>query len=132
MIRDYSEEKVNTGNKEYGSEIHSDSLAIMPSQVKEHQQKFPDVKIDNEGRPVFDNYQQHDKYLEQIGAVKMPQKIKHKKSKKSGSKKQFNIVYVCPVCRVKKNSDELTTDKMPRCDTCNCQMQGRAFSAVIR
>ena len=80
MIRDYSEEKVNTGNKEYGSEIHSDSLAIMPSQVEEHKQKFPDIKLDNECRPVFDNFQQHDKYLEQIGAVKEPQKIKHKKS----------------------------------------------------
>ncbi len=64
MNRDYQADLFSPGNKEYARPLHSDSLAINPAQVREHQEKFPDVKIDSQCRPVFENYQQHDKYLE--------------------------------------------------------------------
>ena len=65
----------------YSKEIHSDSLAISPSQVEEHKRKFPNIKIDLECRPVFDNYPDHDAYLEKTGFVKMPGKKKRKSRK---------------------------------------------------
>jgi len=74
MSRVYS---FNCGNKEYAKPLHSDSLAITPGQVAEHQRLFPDVKIDSDCRPVFENYQQHNKYLEKTGFIKQPKKIKN-------------------------------------------------------
>ena len=55
---------------------YSDSLAVSMSQIAEHREKFPDVKIDNEGRPGFDNVSQQDAYLEASGMVKHTQKIR--------------------------------------------------------
>jgi hypothetical protein len=79
MRRDFGAEKVNAGNKEYGKPLHSDSLAISPEQVTEHQRLFPDVKIDSQCRPVFENYKQHDNYLKKTGFVKEPQKRRKRK-----------------------------------------------------
>jgi putative FmdB family regulatory protein len=78
MRRDYSAESVNAGDKEYFHPIHSDSLAIMPSQVEEHRKKFPDVPLDGQCRPVFTSYKQHDKYLEKTGFAKQRQRIRKK------------------------------------------------------
>ena len=78
LIRDFGNEHVNSGNKEYGQTKYSDSLAVSPDQIQEHKQTFPDIKVDDQGRPGFDNYQQHDKYLEKTGFVKAPQKIRRK------------------------------------------------------
>ena len=78
MNRDYQADLVNVGNKEYAKPLHSDSLAISVTQVEEHQRKFPDIKIDSQCRPVFENYQQHNNYLEATGFVKPPQKKKPK------------------------------------------------------
>ena len=72
MCRDYAAQGVNAGNKEYGKPIHSDAMAVTPSQVKEHQRLFPDVKIDSQCRPVLENYQQHKKYAEKRGFIKQP------------------------------------------------------------
>ena len=66
----------------YSKPIHSDSLAISPTQVAEHKRLFPNIEIDSEGRPVFDNYKDHDAYLEATGFAKSPQKIRHKFQKK--------------------------------------------------
>ena len=55
---------------------YSDSLAVSISQIEEHKQMHPDVKIDKEGRPGFDTVQQQDKYLNTYGMVKHPQKIR--------------------------------------------------------
>ena len=55
---------------------YSDALAVSMSQIAEHREKFPDVKIDSEGRPGFDSVQQQDKYLEATGMRKAPQKIR--------------------------------------------------------
>lgn len=71
MDRDYSAEgnRTNTGHcgDSYHREIHSDALAITPEQRAEHQQKYPDVKLDALNRPVFQNYRQHDAYLKARG-----------------------------------------------------------------
>ena len=67
--------------KLYSKEIHSDSLAMSPTQVEEHKRKFPNIKIDSECRPVFDNFKDHDAYLEKTGFAKMPGK-KKKRSRK--------------------------------------------------
>jgi hypothetical protein len=73
--------KINVGNKEYFHTQYSDALAVAPSQIEEHKREHPDVKIDAEGRPGFDNVQQHHKYLEAIGAYKQPQRIRRNKRK---------------------------------------------------
>ena len=86
MPRDYQAEMVAVGNKEYAKPLHSDSLGIMPHQRAEHQQLFPDVKLDNEDRPVFENYKQHDTYLKKTGFRKIRQRIRRKRGKKLTSK----------------------------------------------
>ena len=62
----------------YDRPIHSDSLAINPCQVKEHREKFPNIDLDSQCRPVFDNYTDHEAYLKATGFVKPPQKIRNK------------------------------------------------------
>lgn len=64
------------GNDMYGETKYSDSLAISPTQVGEHKRLFPDIKIDDQCRPGFDSFRQHDNYLKKCGFVKQPQKIK--------------------------------------------------------
>jgi hypothetical protein len=70
---------VSTPNKDYGSPIVSQSLAINPSQIPEHNRKFPDIKIRPDGCPVFDNYKKHSAYLDAIGVVKQTKKTKRGK-----------------------------------------------------
>ena len=74
--RDYQADLFMPGNKDYATPIHSDSLAISPTQVKEHNRLFPDVKLDSECRPILENYQQHSNYLEKTGFVKHAQKTR--------------------------------------------------------
>ena len=81
MIRDFRRDLPNVGDKDYSRPIHSDSLAIMPSQVKEHQRLHPDIKLDKECRPVFTSYRQHEKYLKDTGFVKNRQRIKRRTKK---------------------------------------------------
>lgn len=69
---------VRIGGGDYKTPIHSDSLAINPSQVTEHRKLFPNIEIDKQCRPVFNNYAQHKKYLNATGFVKLRQKIKPK------------------------------------------------------
>jgi len=66
------------GDRNYSKPIHSDSLAINPDQIAEHRKLFPDIKVDPEGRPIFDNYRKHDDYLNKCGFVKQTQRIKPK------------------------------------------------------
>ena len=68
--------RVSVLGKPYMRTKYSDSLAVSVGQIAEHREKFPDVKIDNEGRPGFDNVKQQDAYLEASGMVKHPQKIR--------------------------------------------------------
>jgi len=90
MRRDYAAQKTNAGNKEYAKTKYSDSLAISPSQVEEHKKLFPDVKIDSQCRPGFDNYRQHNDYLEKTGFFKEVGKRK-KRGRRLGGKKETTI-----------------------------------------
>lgn len=62
----------------YKRAIHSDSLAINPDQRSEHEQRFPNIKLDNQCRPIFDNFTAHQKYLNDCNLVKDRQKLKPK------------------------------------------------------
>jgi len=81
MGRDFRADRPMVNRDSYHKAIHSDALAITPGQVAEHKKLFPDIQIDSECRPVFDNYRQHDKYLDQIGAVKHPKRNKRRATK---------------------------------------------------
>ena len=71
---------IGSGNKEYGTPIVSHSLGIHPEQIPEHNKLFPDIKVREDGCPLFYNYQQHDKYLKKIGWEKQPKRGKKVKS----------------------------------------------------
>lgn len=58
--------------------IHSDSLAISPSQRAEHERRFPYIRLDSECRPIFDNFSNHERYLKETGFHKGTQKLKPK------------------------------------------------------
>ena len=70
LNRDYAAEGVHTSADSYHRELHSDALAIHPSQRAEHEQKYPNVPLDAACRPVLRNYRQHNEYLEARGIVK--------------------------------------------------------------
>ena len=72
MYRYYGQ--VSTGGHEYKKPIHSDSLAIAPSQVEEHKREFPGIQLDSQCRPVFHNVREHDAYMNKIGVYKAPQR----------------------------------------------------------
>ena len=55
---------------------YSDSMAVSISQIDEHKQMHPDIKIDAQGRPGFDSVKQQDRYLNACGFMKHPQKIR--------------------------------------------------------
>ena len=65
----------------YKHPIHSDALAILPSQVSEHRKKFPNIELDSQCRPILNNYVSHRNYLNAIGFRKEIQKIKPKSTK---------------------------------------------------
>lgn len=62
----------------YKHPIHSDAMAINPEQRAEHEQLFPNICLDGQCRPIFDNFRDHENYLKKTGFVKHPQKIKSK------------------------------------------------------
>jgi hypothetical protein len=72
MERDFSAE-VRTTNApcDNGHELHSDSLAIHPSQIAEHRQLYPAVPLDGACRPVFTSVKQREKYLDARGVLKV-------------------------------------------------------------
>jgi len=61
---------------DYKRAVHSNSLAISPDQRAEHEQKFPNIKLDSQNRPVFDNFQKHQAYLDKCNIVKERKKVK--------------------------------------------------------
>ena len=66
----------------YRTPVHSDAMAISPTQVAEHKRLFPDIEIDGQCRPVFDNFTKHEDYMKKCGIVKTPQKIKRSGAKR--------------------------------------------------
>lgn len=65
----------------YKHPVHSDALAINPDQRAEHEQLFPDIRLDGQCRPIFDNFRDHENYLKKTGFVKHRKKIKPKRKK---------------------------------------------------
>lgn len=65
----------------YKTPIHSDALALTPENIAEHKEKFPDIEIDSENRPVFTNAKQHDDYMKKCGVKKQTQKTGRSKGK---------------------------------------------------
>ena len=78
MRRDFQADIPFASGDYHQGAIHSDSLAISPDQRAEHLQKFPNIKLDSQNRPVFDNFQNHQKYLDKCNLVKERKKIKPK------------------------------------------------------
>ena len=76
--RDYPADSVNVGIKEYAGGFASDSLAMSPDQIPEHQRSFPDIEVLPDGRPNFRDTKQHSDYLDKIGWDKVPTKRKRK------------------------------------------------------
>lgn len=62
----------------YSKPLHSDALGIQPDQVTEHREKFPNIEIDAQNRPVFHNEPEHQDYMNKCGIVKHKQKVKPK------------------------------------------------------
>jgi DNA-directed RNA polymerase subunit RPC12/RpoP len=83
----YEERVVPNDNKPevmgtpYATPIHSDALALTSENVAEHKEKFPDIEIDSENRPVFTNARQHDDYMQKCGIKKQVQKTGRSKGK---------------------------------------------------
>lgn len=77
MNRDFVADLPHAAN-DYKNPIHSDSLAINPEQRAEHKKLFPNIKLDNQCRPIFDNYHDHQDYLNKCNLIKERKKIKPK------------------------------------------------------
>ena len=78
MNRDFQADIPFTSGDYHNGAVHSDSLAISPDQRAEHLKTFPDIKLDSQNRPVFDNFQSHQAYLDKCNIVKERKKIKPK------------------------------------------------------
>ncbi len=63
----------------YKHPIHSDALAVHPDQRAEHERTFPNIRLDGQNRPIFDNFVAHRDYLKKCNLVKIPKKIKNSK-----------------------------------------------------
>jgi len=72
MTRDYKTDLPHTQSDSYRRPIVSDSLAMNPSQIPEHNRMFPDIEVLPDGRPVFDKFSSHEAYLKKTGFVKLP------------------------------------------------------------
>jgi len=78
MRRDFQADRINAGNRDYSRPIVSESLAMGQDQIVEHRKMFPDIEVTPDGCPVFDNYAKHEKYLNDTGFKKAPQKIRRR------------------------------------------------------
>ncbi len=78
MNRDFQTDIPFASGDYHQGAVHSDSLAISPDQRAEHLKTFPNIKLDSQYRPMFDNFQDHQKYLDKCNIVKERKKIKPK------------------------------------------------------
>jgi len=76
MNRDLQTDLPFASGNDYKRPIHSNSLAINPEQRAEHEKVFPNIKLDNQCRPIFDNYRNHQNYLDKCNLVKERKKVK--------------------------------------------------------
>ncbi len=80
LRRDFRSEGVlvGAGKRSYHKSIISDSMAMNPDQIPEHKRLHPDIEVTSDGRPVFDNFADHEKYMKKCNIEKMPQKVRKK------------------------------------------------------
>lgn len=81
MRRDFQTD-IPHASGDYKRAVHSDSLAISPDQREEHLKAFPNIKLDSQNRPVFDNFQNHQAYLNKCNIVKERKKVKSRTRKR--------------------------------------------------
>lgn len=81
MKRKYGFRVGPTQKQRYARPIVSDSLAMNPEQIPEHRHMFPNIEVTSEGQPVFDNFVDHDAYLNKCGFQKLPQRKRFKGKK---------------------------------------------------
>ena len=81
MVRDFQTDLPFASGDYHHGAIHSDSLAISPDQRVEHLKTFPNIKLDSQNRPVFDNFQNHQAYLDKCNIVKERKKVKSRTRK---------------------------------------------------
>ena len=70
----------------YKHPVHSDAMAIHPDQRAEHEREFPNIRIDKQNRPIFDNFTDHEAYMKKCNIIKVRQKSKPKKQRIYSSK----------------------------------------------
>lgn len=83
--RDFRADLPHAASDRYDNPVISDTMAVSMDQIEEHKRAFPDVKITPEGQPIMENYAQHEAYLEKVGFVKHPGKLR------TGPKKVMTI-----------------------------------------
>ncbi len=81
LHRDFGQEMGGRVGFDYAKPRVSDSLAMNPDQIPEHNKMFPDIKVLADGRPTFDSPKQQSKYLKATGFIKVPQKIKRRRKR---------------------------------------------------
>jgi hypothetical protein len=79
--RDFQSDVFHTASDSYAKPIVSDSLAVSIDQIAEHRRQFPDIKMTDQGQPVFDKYSTHEAYLEKTNFKKDPAKIRRRVKK---------------------------------------------------
>jgi len=82
MNRDLQADMPFASGDYHNGAIHSDSLAISPDQRAEHLKTFPNIKLDSQNRPVFDNLQAHEAYMDKCNIVKERKKVKSRTRKR--------------------------------------------------
>lgn len=90
--RNFQADLPHTASDRYDKPIVSDSMAMHPEQIAEHNKKFPDIKVTKEGQPVFERYSQHEAYLKATGFVKERQKPKRVGKNVTSKKKPTPVV----------------------------------------
>lgn len=65
----------------YRHPVHSDALAIHPSQRAEHERLFPNIRLDGDCRPIFEKFTDHEAYMKKCNVVKHTQKLKPKRKR---------------------------------------------------
>ncbi len=76
--RNFQADLPHAASDRYDKPIVSDSMAIHPEQIKEHERLFPDIKVTKEGQPIFEKYSQHEAYLKKTNYVKERQTPKRR------------------------------------------------------
>lgn len=79
--RNFKADLFSTPKDTYSKPIISDSLAVSIDQIAEHRKQFPDIRMTDQGQPIFDKYSTHEAYLEKTNFKKDPAKIRKRVKK---------------------------------------------------